>query len=264
MDSTIQLTLEEGVKTRIDAGEKKVSIVRWLIQEGAPNSTIFSLIKVDPSVVCRVRQKMGEPAAYERKSVQQKQKTVTLFDEQPIPMASVEKVEKPTTEEPKLQTAAPVRQVANVEEVRTDAAPKQQGYSILIPVALLLLIPALIGVAYANIYYVLIQQITPNSFSALISTIALEISPFFIFITNNAITHFFKKRNRVFEWSHLFRAILWVLCIVDIVGISYTLTVINSSPPVIGVAYAVVLTILHTGIISLANEVLLSWERERE
>jgi len=159
-----------------------------------------------------------------------------------------------------------VEQTPKVERLKrvvekVEQAPKkvaQVDFSIVYIVLMMLIVPVLVGVAYSTIYYELIQFVAPYRFTAVVSTIALEVSPFIILGSNTACVYIFRQKGMDFSLTNIFRAILWVLCIVDIVGISYSL-INGGNEYLISISYAFVLTVLHTGIISLANELTTSW-----
>lgn len=209
---------------------------RILMGHGYDNRSITTLTSIDKAALSRLRSKDGAAPAIVRV---RKPKTET------------EAVNNPTNPPSLLfQQNIQINQPSKEEPV-----DEKSITGIAVVCLLMLTVPILIGVAYANIYYKLISTITPNHFSALISTIALEISPFVIFLSNNAIGRIMKGGN---DLQNVFRMILWILCLVDVFGISYSL-IQSGAGVVIGVAYSVILTILHTGIISLTNEVLSKW-----
>ena len=229
-----ELNIQE-LKEKIDVYGKS-HVARILVGHGYDNKEITAITSIDRATLSRIRKqdKNGYSVSRTRK-------------------------QKPSEQQP-APAAAPLLFQQNISINQQQAQPVSVERKSMTPIVLIccimLTVPLLIGIAYANIYYQLISTITPNNFSALISTLALEVSPFVIFVSNNAIGRLMKS-----GLTDIFRAILWILCIVDIVGISYSL-IQNGSAVIIAISYAFILTVLHTGIISLTNEVLIKWTEQ--
>lgn len=229
-----ELNIQE-LKEKIDVYGKS-HVARILVGHGYDNKEITAITSIDRATLSRIRKqdKNGYSVSRTRK-------------------------QKPSEQQP-APVAAPLLFQQNISINQQQAQPVIVERKPMTPIVLIccimLTVPLLIGIAYANIYYQLISTITPNNFSALISTLALEVSPFVIFVSNNAIGRLMKS-----GLTDIFRAILWILCIVDIVGISYSL-IQNGSAVIIAISYAFILTVLHTGIISLTNEVLIKWTEQ--
>lgn len=230
-----ELNIEELRETMSKYGKSHVA--RILIGQGCDNKEITAVTAIDRATLSRLR-KANSVAPSIVRTRKPKTEEVPHNNNQP-PAAPL-----------MFQQNISINQPAAAEPNSVDGKSMNQ---IVLICCIMLSVPLLIGVAYANIYYELISTITPNHFSALISTLALEVSPFVIFISNNAIGRIMNN-----NLTNVFRGILWVLCVVDVVGISYSL-IQSGSGATIGISYALILTVLHTGIISLTNEVLIKW-----